>query len=179
MKKIVTITIMLLVVVSCQQSEFGRGGMNAEQFVKENALLLRDDIASFRTVREDSLLSDIALSFGRTQLIQAGTNFLEGTISRDDYMKVINERTLLLKDIQDCWQFPAVVGDSLRRLSKYNGMWRKAYTVEVTMKSGVTKSPRVLMDSDGTTPRMMERDMMKVLDEYDRQIAKAIKYLSY
>jgi hypothetical protein len=47
------------------------------------------------------------------------------------------------------------------------------------MKSGVTKSPRVLMDSDGTTPRMMERDMMKVLDEYDRQIAKAIKYLSY
>lgn len=45
-------------------------------------------------------------------------------------------------------------------------MWRKVYTIRVTMKSGSTKEPRVLMDQDGITPRCMEKEFEKELKDY-------------
>ena len=56
-------------------------------------------------------------------------------------------------------------------------MWRKVYTVKVTMKSGTTKEPRVLMDTDGITPRMMERDMEKAIEEHTKHILEVQEYL--
>ena len=176
MKKIVTITIALMM-VSCNNSNFGRGGENAEQFVREKAVLVRDDIASIETIREDSVLSDIGIGFQTMQLLDAGTNYLQGNITRDDYTQTINEATLLMKDIQDCWDSPTSVGDSLRRSGKYDGMWRKAYTVEVTMKSSVKQTHIVLMDTDGITPRMTEREFASGLDKFSREIARAINSL--
>ena len=178
MKKVLSIAIMLTMLISCQQSPFGQGGKNAEQFVKEKTVLISDNIANIEVIKEDSLLSDILLAFDSRILIKAGSDFLQGNISGDDYMKIINDRTLLLKDIQDCWQFPLVVNDSLRKLKKYEGIWRKAYTVKVTMKSGVTKKPRVLMDHDGITPYMIEKDFIKQLSEYENEIGEAIKKYS-
>jgi hypothetical protein len=52
-------------------------------------------------------------------------------------------------------------------------MWRKVYKVLVTMKSGDTKEPRVLMDNDGITPKMLEMDFGKQLEEYEREIMQA------
>ena len=172
MKRIVSITIALMM-VSCNNSNFGRGGDNAEQFVREKAVLVRDDIASVETVREDSVLGDIGIGFQTMQLLKAGTNYLQDNITRDEYAQIINEATLLIKDIQDCWDNPSVAGDSLRSLGKYSGMWRKAYTVEVTMKSSVKKTHVVLMDKDGTTPRMTERDFASRLDDFSRDISRA------
>lgn len=176
MKRIVTITIALMM-VSCNNSNFGRGGSNAEQFVRENAVMLRDDIASIETIREDSVLGDTGIGFQTMKLLEAGTNYLQGNITRDEYAQIINEATLLMKDIQDCWDSPTSVGDSLRRSGKYDGMWRKAYTVEVTMKSSIKKTHVVLMDKDGTTPRMTEREFASDIDKFSRDISRAINSL--
>lgn len=173
---VVSLAFMLLL-VSCGQSGFGMGGSNAEQFIRENAVMLRDDIASVETIREDSVLGDIGIGFQTMELLKAGTNYLQGNITRDDYTQTINEGTLLMKDIQDCWDSPTSVGDSLRRSGKYDGMWRKAYTVEVTMKSSVKKTHIVLMDTDGITPRMTEREFASGLDKFSREIARAINNL--
>jgi hypothetical protein len=177
MKKVLLITIMMMMLVSCNQSKFGKGGQNAEQFVREKAVLVREDIATIKTIREYSILSDIGIGFEVNRLLEAGTNYLQGNITRDDYTQTINEATLLMKDIQDCWENPEVVGDSLRRIGKYDGMWRKVYTVEVTMKSSVTTTHSVLMDKDGTTPRLTGNDFAKILNEFSREIARAINSL--
>lgn len=173
---VVSLAFMLLL-VACGHSGFGKGGSNAEQFVREKTVLVRDDIASIETIREDSVLSDIGIGFQTMQLLEAGTNYLQGNITRDDYTQTINEATLLMKDIQDCWDSPTSVGDSLRRAGKYDGMWRKAYTVEVTMKSSVKQTHVVLMDTDGITPRMTEREFASCLDKFSRDISRAINSL--
>ena len=41
------------------------------------------------------------------------------------------------------------------------------------MKSGDTREPRVLMDNDGITPRMMEVDMQKAIEDHTRRILEA------
>ncbi len=45
--------------------------------------------------------------------------------------------------------------------------------VRVTMKSGDTREPRVLMDNDGITPRMMEVDMQKAIEDHTQRILEA------
>lgn len=177
MKKVLSITIMLLMLVSCNQSKFGKGGENAEQFIREKAVLVREDIATIETIREDSVLSNIGIGFEVNRLLKAGTNYLQGNITRDDYTQTINEATLLMKDIQDCWENPEVVGDSLRRIGKYDGMWRKAYTVDITMKSSVTTTHIVIMDRDGITPSITDKDFSKILYDFSREIARAINSL--
>lgn len=153
--------------------KYGKGGENAIQFVKEQVPGLRDDIASVEVIEEDSLLSDIALVHNAVIFAKAGADFWQGTISREDYQRIIDEREHLLNDIEYSWRFPLVVNDSLKKLSKFDGMWRKVYKVLVTMKSGDTKNPRVLMDVDGITPRMMEVDFGRQLEEYNREIMQA------
>ena len=49
--------------------------------------------------------------------------------------------------------------------------------VEFEMKSSVKKTHVVLMDKDGTTPRMTERDFASKLDDFSRDIARAINSL--
>lgn len=173
MKRIAIITITLLAMVACQQSKFGQGGENAEQYVREQFSSLREDIDDVEAIGEDSLLSDIALSFEQVRFAKAGADFWEGKISRKEYEKLIDEREQLLQDVLYSWQYPMVVNDSLRRLDKFDGMWRKVYKVRITMKSGVTKETRVLMDEDGVTPRETESDFCKLLEDYQEQILHA------
>lgn len=152
---------------------YGKGGEHAIQFVKEQVPGLRDDIASVEVIEEDSLLSDIALVYDARSFAKAGADFWQGTISREDYRRIIDERERLLNDIEYSWRCPLVVNDSLKRLGKFDGMWRKVYRVLVTMKSGDTREPRVLMDGDGITPRMMEVDFERQLEEYHSAIMRA------
>lgn len=176
MKKKVFIGLVgLMGLMSCVDGgmKYGKGGENAIQFVKEQVPGLRDDIASVEVIEEDSLLSDIALVYDAVSFAKAGADFWQGTISREEYRKIIDKREHLLNDIEYSWRFPLVVNDSLKKLGKFDGMWRKVYKVLVTMKSGDTKNPRVLMDGDGITPRMMERNFERQLEEYRREIMQA------
>ena len=167
MKKYLAIAI-LIVFTACNktQMKYGQGGKNACQFVKEQVPGLRDDIQDLEVIAEDSLLCDLGMTFGDLTLSKQGAAFLKGEISKDELSATIDSVAKAATDVEYSWRFSNVVNDSLKQLPKYDGLWRKVYTVKVTMKSGTTKEPRVLMDTDGKTPRMMERDMEKAIEEH-------------
>lgn len=159
--------------------DYGMGGENACQFVKEQVPELREDIESVEVVEEDSLLSDSWLAFDRARFAIARSNYLKGEMSSDEYMGIIDERRQILSDVQNSWVYGIVVNDSLKTLKKYDNVWRRVYKVNVKMKSGVIKEPRVLMDNDGETPRMLEKDFEMELDEYRQEIIDALGDLTY
>ena len=73
------------------------------------------------------------------------------------------------------WDGSFLVADSVRH--KYD--WRQVYTVEVTMRSGSTKTTRVLMDRDRTTPRLLERDAIKELNSLGTSLTKGYNDVSW
>lgn len=160
-----------------EQAKFYPGGAKACQYVKEQVPGLREDIDKVEVVREDSLLGDSWLAFDVVMFARAGSDFMMGNMSRKDYERVIDERRQVLMDVAMSWDYGTVVNDSLRGLEKYDGVWRKVYTVKVTMKSGVTKDFRVLMDNDGETPRMMEDEFTRNLEGYHDDIMRAEGWL--
>ena len=167
----------LLTSCSCKQMKFGQGGENACRYVKEQVPELRDDIKSIEVIAEDSLLCDMGMNIGDATLSKQGVAFLKGEISKDVLSATIDSVAKAATDVEYSWRFSSVVNDSLRQLTKYDRLWRKVYTVRVTMKSGTTKEPRVLMDIDGTTPRKMERDMIKAIEEHTNHILEVQEYL--
>lgn len=178
-RRIIILTAMVAMAVSCDQmsNKYGRGGDNACQYVKEQVPGLREDIASVEVIEEDSLLSDIGLIFGRTILAKSSAEFQEGTLSKDKFKAIIDSLAHDATDVEYSWRFSNVINDSLRALQRYSGQWRKVYTVRVTMKSGTTKEPRVMMDNDGITPRMIERDMENTIRDFTNKILDAQELL--
>lgn len=173
------LAVLLLALTSCSQTQikYGQGGVNACQFVREQVPGLRDDIQDVEVIAEDSLLCDLTMTFGDLTLSKQGAAFLKGEISKEELSATIDSVANIATDVDYSWRFSNVVNDSLRQLPKYNGLWRKVYTVKVTMKSGVTKEPRVLMDTDGKTPHMIERDMEKAIEEHTKHILEVQEYL--
>ena len=169
----------LLVLTGCNQTQmkYGQGGKNACQYVKEQVPDLHDDIQDIDVIAEDSHLCDLGMTFGDLTLSKQGAAFLKGEISKDELSATIDSVAKAATDVEYSWRFSNVVNDSLKQLHKYDGLWRKVYTVKVTMKSGTTKEPRVLMDTDGKTPRMMERDMEKAIEEHTKHILEVQEYL--
>ena len=173
MKKALSI-IFAAMLIGCQGGNgFGQGGKNAAQYVKEQVPQQADNIASIETIAEDSLLCDMGFGFAEMELAKKGSALMQGTIKAEEYEALIDSISHAATDITYSWQFSEVVNDSLMKLSKYEGLWRKAYTVRVTMKSGDPREPRVLMDNDGITPRMMEVDMQKAIEDHTRRILEA------
>ena len=177
MKKTISI-IAAAMLMGCQDGDFGQGGKNAAQYVREQVPEQADNIASIETIAEDSLLGFTSFGFAEMEMAKKGSEFLNGTISKDEYSAIIDSISNVAQDISDSWQFSAVVNDSLHKLEKYNGLWRKAYTVRVTLKNGDTKEPRVLMDEDGITPSIIEREMQRRIEEHTQHILEAQRNLS-
>ena len=148
---------------------FGLGGKNAAQFIKEKTNG-QTDIASIETIREDSFLCDIGFGFAEIELAKKGVELLKDNISKDEFESIIDSISNATTDVLCSWQMGKEFNDSLRKLKKYDGMWRKVYTVRVTMKSGMTNNPRVLMDEDGITPRETEREMMRSIEDHTQSI---------
>lgn len=176
MKKVIFL-LMATVIVACSDNKYGVGGRNACQFVKEQVPGLRDDIASVEVIEEDSLLSDFGMIFGSTLLAKSCAEFQEGKLSKDVFRNIIDSLAHDATDVTYSWQFSNVINDSLKTLKRYDGQWRKVYKVRVTMKSGDMKEPRVMMDNDGITPRMMERDIEKSIEDFTNKILSAQQLL--
>lgn len=175
MKKFL-VTLITLSLIGCGQvgvNKFGQGGKNAAQYVHEQVPNLKEDIESMETTAEDSLLTDRMLSLGQLQFAQAGADFWQDKINREQYQDIIDNTSQALQDVQNSWLYGVVVNDSLRKLEKYEYNWAKVYTVTIHMKSGVKKDVRVLMDQDGTTPRMTEDQFGMELHEYTDKILEA------
>ena len=166
MKKVFLMLLIAFTACNTEQMKYGQGGRNASQFVKEQVPELREDITSLEVIEEDSLLSDIGLSFELNKLLKAEGDFYERKISDKQFEDVISDYAKMANDVEYSWRFSNVINDSLRSLKKYEYMWRKVYTIRVTMKSGTTKETRVLMDQDGITPRCMEKEFEKELKDY-------------
>lgn len=182
MKKVFLFWALLAVTVAAcntEQIKYGQGGRNACQYVKEQVPGLRDDIETIEVINEDSLLGDIGLTFDEVTLAKSGAEFSQGRISADKYRAIIDSISNDATDVYYSWKYSTVVNDSLKTLSKYDGKWRKVYTVRVTMKSGTTKEPRVLMDNDGVKPYMMERDMDKRIEDFTQKIIEAQRMLYF
>lgn len=170
------IALIVIILIGCGQvtiSKYGQGGINAAQYVREQASENREDIESLETTSEDSLLTDRMLSFGQVQFAKSGADFWQDKISRDQYQQIIDSTAQALQDVQNSWLYGIVVNDSLRKLKKYEYNWAKVYTVTIKMKSGVENEVRILMDNDGITPRMTEKQFSQELQEYTDKIIEA------
>lgn len=182
MKKIVLICLAALVAVACTKNEswkYGQGGVNACQFVKERVPELREDIESVEVIGEDSLLTDAYLSSGDMALYKAETAYYEGKLTRSQLDSIINDVSQELDDLESSWMFGNVVNDSLHKLEKYEYRWRKVYTVRVTMKSGVIKEPRVMMDNNGITPYCMEKDIIVSVQKHANVLREIMRNIIY
>lgn len=174
MKKVFLVMMMAATVAcSTQQKKNDPGKENVCQFVREQVPELREDIASVDVIAEDSLLSDVGLMFASSELLRMSSAYLKEEVSKQEFQALIDSIAHEVTEVGYSWQFGKVANDSLRKLEKYGGIWRKVYTVRVTMKSGTTKELRVMMDDDGITPRMMERDMKETLDNIGREVMDA------
>ena len=177
MRKVIVILLVGGVLAGCVRMKYGQGGVNAVQYVKEQVPELRGDIDKVEIVGEDSVLSDFGIIFGKTILARSCSEYLEGSLSKDEFENVIDSLSHDATDVEDSWLLGEVVNDSLKTVVRYDGMWRKVYKVRVTLKSMDTREARVMMDQDGVTPRMMEKDMDGVLRDFTDKILAAGKIL--
>ena len=161
---------------SCKQVQspfVDQGGENAMQYLREKSIAIASEIDKMEVIGVDSLLCDRALVLNSVAFAKAGADFWEGKISRDEYQKIIDKFSQTATDIAYSWQFSTVTNDSLSKLEKYKYDWRKVYEVTTTMKSTVTTTTRVLMDQDGITPRMTEKEFTDDLNEWTDKIVEA------
>ena len=70
--------LMTLALVACDNtsSQYGQGGRNAAQFVKEQAPEVAQNAESIEVTGEDSLLCDIGLMFGINDVYKALEKYL-------------------------------------------------------------------------------------------------------
>lgn len=176
MKKALTI-ILAALLVNCHGS-LDPGAKNAELYVIEQVPEQADNIASVEAISVDSLLSDVSFSFAEIEMLKKGQELMQGKIKPSEYDALLDSISHAATDIAYSWQFSSVVNDSLKKLPQYDWLWRRVYTVRVTMKSGVTKEPRVMMDQDGITPRMIEMGMRKALEDHTARILEALETLN-
>ena len=175
MKKAI-IFFVVMTLLSCNDSvvsKYGKGGQNAVQYLRERTLDVASEIESIEVTGVDTLLSDVLLTFGSVEFARAGADFWDDKISKEDYQENIDIFSQTVTDITNSWMYPMVVNDSLRKLSKYDGAWRVVFEITTTMKSTSTKTTRVLMDNDGITPRMTEKEFTLNMNEWTEKIVEA------
>ena len=170
--------LMTLALVACDNtsSQYGQGGRNAAQFVKEQAPEVAQNAESIEVTGEDSLLCDMGLMFGINDVYKALEKYNNGEISLKEARAVRDSVMHDGADVEDTWKYGSIVTDSLKRLSKYEGQWRKVYTITIKMKSQTTNEVRVLMDEDGTTPRYTDKQFSARLYELCNQISSVSLY---
>lgn len=175
MKKIIYLFI-LASFASCKQSNspfVDQGGKNAMQYLREKTISVSSEIDKMEVTGVDSLLCDRALVLNSVAFAKAGADFWEGEISKVEYQEIIDMFSKTATDIAYSWQFSTVINDSLHTLEKYQYDWRKVYEITTTMKSTITKTTRVLMDQDGITPRMTEKEFTEIINEWTDKIVEA------
>ena len=171
-------SLITLALVACNNTspKYGQGGRNAVQFVKEQAPEVAQNTESIEVTGEDSLLCEIGLTFGVNDVYKALEKYNNGEISLKEARAVRDSVMHDGADDEDTWKFGSIVTDSLRQLSRYEGQWRKVYTVTIKMKSQTSDEVRVLMDEDGTTPRYTDKQFSARLYELCNQISSISLY---
>ena len=163
MKKLLFASIIALL-TAC--SEADQGKHNACQYVREQIPQQTDNIKSVEVVGEDSVLSPLMIKFGVSEIYSKHGDFYDNDITIEEWHAYLDSMLSIGLDSQRSWIMNKEWNDSLKQMSKYQGSWRKAYWVEVTMKSGATKQYRVCMNEDGITPSMSFEQFQIELDDF-------------
>ena len=107
-------------------------------------------------------------------LLKKAQKYLNDEISPEQYRAFVDSIDRVLTDVTRSWVMDQEWGDSLKRLDKYASSWRKAFIVQVTMKSGSQSQHRVCMDQDGTTPSETEEQFTKQHNELQEALSKRL-----
>lgn len=176
MKKLLIIPLLALLVASCGPKMKGEGSTltiaeaNAMQFVKEQMGANADNIASMEIVDHDQVISNLILTYAHLKMAKTSEAYMSNQITKQRYLDIQDSIVDVCADVSNSWQYAIAVNDSLSQLEKYRGYWRHRYEVLVTMKSGATEKYKILMDSDGITPRQTESEVISEYNEITNQI---------
>ena len=172
--KNIFLLIVLVALTACDTSQFkyGQGGINACQYVREQMQDQSVNIKNIEVIREDSVLSPLIILIGKTEIYKKSIDLYDGLIANKQWQEYIDSMVIVGYDVQRSWIMDKRDCDSLKQLSKYHGSWRKAYIVEVTMKSNTSKQYRVCMNEDGVTPSMTAEEYLKEQKEYERALSE-------
>jgi len=159
------------------------GEKNAIQYIREiineSPKYSIDDVQSIDVVGTDSAITMEAMITPSLEVNKLGAGYLQGKVKRETYGKAVTNANEILYDVYSSFDSGLVVNDSLKKLVKYEGMWRKVYTVRITNKSKTYKFVRVIMDRDGVTPFMTEAEFGSELQKYQDEILKAQEDMLY
>ena len=168
MKKIIYFAAVALLMVACKPKD--AGAEHAVAYVREQVPELASSIESIEVTGVDTLLGLEILFYSQVEIPRKNAEFWENKITAQEYRAFIDSMVNVVNDIDCSWRFGIVVNDSLRKLGKYQHCWRRVYNVCVTMKSGVVKTSRVLMDKDGITPFMLEKAVGAEIQKYTNDL---------
>lgn len=163
MKKVMLL-IMAVAIIACGETDQGR--KNACQYVREQMPEQLVNIKSVEVVKVDSVISPFTISLGTSEIHSMRSDYYGGGIAIEEWRAYSDSMLSIGLDAERSWIMLKEWNDSLKMLSKYTELWRKAYLVEVTMKSGAIKQYRVCMNEDGITPFMTFEQFKPKLDEF-------------
>ena len=164
MKKVLLSITLLATIAACNTEHPGKE--NACQYVREQMPLQANNIKSVEVIGEDSVLTTLLLSFGTSEIYIEKSKHINNEITDDQWFAFRDSMMTIGFNVRASWTMYKTTNDSLRLLPKYRGSWRKAYTVEVTMKSGATEQYRVCMDKDGVTPVSTNNEIITKSKEF-------------
>ena len=164
MKKVLLFITLLATITACSTEHTGRE--NACQYVREQMPLQAENIKKVEVIDEESVLTTLLLSFGISEIYIEKSKYISNEITNDKWFAFRDSMMTVGFDVRKAWIMDKITNDSLRLLPKYRGSWRKAYTVEVTMKSGANEQYRVCMDKDGVTPVATNDEIIKKSKEF-------------
>lgn len=118
MKRIMTIIIAAsFFMFGCSNDgiKYGQGGVNAIQFVKEQVPELGNDIDEIEVIGEDSLLSDLGLTFASIRAASIKAAYFEDRVSYGEMERVLDSCKAELMAVEQSWKY----GTVSKRIKKY------------------------------------------------------------
>ncbi len=154
MKKIIlTLAVLLTIACSGEQSKYGQGGENAVKYAKESTFNGLSGVKDVQITAVDSVLTDDMLD--EADFVKKTEGIVNGSVTEEEIHMMVDSVSTISRDIYLTW-----VGDhrkdSIRE--KYAGHWHMLYSVTATLESGAKKTVGVVMDSDGVTPIMTDKE---------------------
>lgn len=172
MKKVLFLLLVATIAVGCK-NKYGEEGQNVEDYVADRVKLTGFEVKDVSVVGLDTLMSDDRIEFGSIRFETMLIEFESEKISVKEYKDFLDSVMRHTYDIEFAW-LSKEKNDSMRRLEKYEGAFRKVYTVKVKTDSRTQPefNVRVLCDINGN-PRMFEEQFQLEVKRF-RERAESI-----
>lgn len=146
------------------------GVRNAEQFVKEKRYLNMDNVESIDGELQDSLLGILHLTFAEIEAHKIAVSYYNDEITETQCRHLYDSISSLFIDALNNWQYNGINNDDLRKNNAYDHCWHKVVNVTIKYKSQTSETVRVLMESNGNTPWMLDEEVIDEIVKTRRNI---------